>query len=164
MCKSPNVTMMGRYVSGDYRFRNGYCRSNPRKMVKMWAEKEMRNLMRLCAAGILAPAPLQLRMHVLVMQFIGEDGIAAPRLRDAGLPLQRLRTAYTEILLVLRNLYQKCRLVHADLSEYNILYHKVRGILETKLNCHCRMKTVSTGCTRSILFQQLSLIVYIDAN
>lgn len=55
----------------------------------------------------------------------GEDGVAAPRLRDAGLPLPRLRAAYTEMLLVLRNLYQKCRLVHADLSEYNILYHKV---------------------------------------
>ncbi|EFJ52760.1 RIO kinase [Volvox carteri f. nagariensis] len=113
-----------RYVSGDYRFRNGYCRSNPRKMVKMWAEKEMRNLMRLRAAGINSPQPLQLRLHVLVMEFIGEDGVAAPRLRDAGLPLQRLRTAYTEMLVVLRNLYQKCRLVHADLSEYNILYHK----------------------------------------
>ncbi len=33
-----------KYVSGEYRFRNGYCRSNPRKMVKTWAEKEMRNL------------------------------------------------------------------------------------------------------------------------
>ncbi|GFR47397.1 hypothetical protein Agub_g9114, partial [Astrephomene gubernaculifera] len=113
-----------RYVSGDYRFRNGYCRSNPRKMVKMWAEKEMRNLMRLRSAGINSPQPLQLRLHVLVMEFIGEDGVAAPRLRDAGLPLPRLRTAYTEMLMVLRNLFQKCRLVHADLSEYNILYHK----------------------------------------
>ena len=36
-----------RYVSGEYRFRNGYCKSNPRKMVKTWAEKEMRNLKRL---------------------------------------------------------------------------------------------------------------------
>ncbi|PNH03150.1 Serine/threonine-protein kinase RIO1 [Tetrabaena socialis] len=113
-----------RYVSGDFRFRNGYCRSNPRKMVKMWAEKEMRNLMRLHTAGINSPLPVQLRMHVLVMEFIGEGGVAAPRLRDAGLPPPRLRTAYRELLLVMRQLYQKCRLVHADLSEYNILYHK----------------------------------------
>lgn len=42
----------------------------------------------------------------------------------AGLPLQRLREAYTEMVLIVRQLYQKCRLVHADLSEYNILYHK----------------------------------------
>lgn len=60
-----------RYVSGDYRFKTGYCRSNPRKMVKMWAEKELRNLARLKAAGLNVPAPIQLRMHVLVMEFIG---------------------------------------------------------------------------------------------
>ena len=74
-----------RYVSGDFRFRSGYCRSNPRKMVKTWAEKEMRNLARLRAAGIPAPAPLLLRMHVLVMDFIGDDGVAAPRLKVRAL-------------------------------------------------------------------------------
>lgn len=116
-----------RYVSGDFRFRNGYCKSNPRKMVTMWAEKELRNLMRLNAAGINSPAPLQLRMHVLVMEFIGEGGVAAPRLRDAGLPLPLLRSAYVELIVIMRKLFQKCRLVHADLSEYNILYFKVRG-------------------------------------
>ncbi|GAX85066.1 hypothetical protein CEUSTIGMA_g12486.t1 [Chlamydomonas eustigma] len=113
-----------RYVSGDYRFRNGYCRSNPRKMVQMWAEKEMRNLARLRQAGINAPQPLQLRLHILVMEFIGDDGVAAPRLRDAGLPPDRMRSVYTEMVLIVRTLYQTCRLVHADLSEYNILYHK----------------------------------------
>jgi RIO kinase 1 len=41
----------------------------------------MRNLARLRAAGIRAPAPLLLRMHVLVMEFIGEAGVAAPRLK-----------------------------------------------------------------------------------
>jgi RIO kinase 1 len=35
-----------RYVTGEYRFRNGYSKHNPRKMVKVWAEKEMRNLKR----------------------------------------------------------------------------------------------------------------------
>jgi len=41
-----------RYVQGDYRFRNGYCRHNPRKMVKTWAEKEFRNLKRFAFALI----------------------------------------------------------------------------------------------------------------
>lgn len=31
-----------KYVSGEFRFRSGYCRHNPRKMVRTWAEKEMR--------------------------------------------------------------------------------------------------------------------------
>jgi RIO kinase 1 len=54
--------------------------------------------------------------------------VAAPRLRDADLPGPRLREAYTELILIVRTLYQTCRLVHADLSEYNILVHKVRGV------------------------------------
>jgi serine/threonine-protein kinase RIO1 len=50
----------------------GYSKSNPRKMVKMWAEKEMRNLKRLKAAGIPCPTAIHLRNHVLLMTFIGE--------------------------------------------------------------------------------------------
>jgi RIO kinase 1 len=111
-----------RYVVGDSRFAR-FCKSNPRKMVKMWAEKEMRNLLRLHAAGIPCPKPHQLRLHVLVMDFLGNDGVAAPRLKDANLPPPRMRRAYTEVILLVRSLYQKCRLVHADLSEYNLLYH-----------------------------------------
>jgi len=41
-------------------------------MVKVWAEKEMRNLKRLWNAGIPCPEPLMLRMHVLLMSFIGD--------------------------------------------------------------------------------------------
>lgn len=64
-----------RYVTGEYRFRHGYCRHNPRKMVKLWAEKEMRNLKRLWQARIPCPEPLVLRLHVLVMSFLGDkDG------------------------------------------------------------------------------------------
>ncbi|XP_027092442.1 uncharacterized protein [Coffea arabica] len=111
-----------RYVQGDYRFRYGYCKHNPRKMVKTWAEKEMRNLMRLKAAGIRCPTPILLRLHVLVMEFIGEGGWAAPRLKDAALSLDKFRECYMEIIMVMRTLYQKCKLVHGDLSEYNILY------------------------------------------
>ncbi|TKY65481.1 Serine/threonine-protein kinase RIO1 [Spatholobus suberectus] len=111
-----------RYVQGDFRFRNGYCKHNPRKMVKTWAEKEMRNLMRLKAAGIRCPTPYLLRLHVLVMEFIGRSGWAAPRLKDAALSLDKLREGYVEIIIAMRTLYQKCKLVHGDLSEYNILY------------------------------------------
>lgn len=63
-CLPSSVLPVGRYVVGDSRFQR-YCKSNPRKMVKLWAEKEMRNLARLHAAGIPSPKPLQLRMHVL---------------------------------------------------------------------------------------------------
>ncbi|XP_068655745.1 uncharacterized protein [Aristolochia californica] len=113
-----------RYVQGDFRFRHGYCKHNPRKMVKTWAEKEMRNLLRIKAAGIRCPTPYLLRLHVLVMEFIGKSGWAAPRLKDADLSVDRLREGYVEMITMMRTLYQKCKLVHGDLSEYNILYYE----------------------------------------
>lgn len=61
-----------RYVSGDSRF-SRYSKHNPRKMVKMWAEKEMRNLKRLWGAGIPCPEPVYLKLHVLVMSFLGDE-------------------------------------------------------------------------------------------
>ncbi|EQC26713.1 Atypical/RIO/RIO1 protein kinase [Saprolegnia diclina VS20] len=111
-----------KYVSGEFRFRHGYCKSNPRKMVKLWAEKEMRNLKRLKDAGIYCPDPIMLRSHVLLMTFIGIDGWAAPRLKDARLSESQLRSVYISCVKTMRVMYQVCKLVHGDLSEYNLLY------------------------------------------
>ncbi|TPX59485.1 hypothetical protein SpCBS45565_g07731 [Spizellomyces sp. 'palustris'] len=115
-----------RYVSGEYRFRHGYSKSNPRKMVKVWAEKEMRNLKRLHAAGIPCPEPLRLRMHVLLMTFIGDkNGWAAPRLKDAVITDPDVyRSVYLQLVKMMWIMYHKCKLVHGDLSEYNLLYQK----------------------------------------
>lgn len=117
-----------KYVTGEYRFRQGYSKSNNRAMVKVWAEKEMRNLKRIHASGIPCPEPVQLRLHVLVMGFLGDKkGIPAPRLKDVellGSDVEgRWKLLYLQLLGYMRILYQTCRLVHADLSEYNILYH-----------------------------------------
>jgi RIO kinase 1 len=113
-----------RYVSGEFRWRFGYNKKNPRKMVKLWAEKEMRNLRRLYAHGIFCPEVVALRNHVLIMKFIGEDGMAAPRLKDAVLSESRMHQMYLQIVKDMRTMFTKCKLVHADLSEYNILYYK----------------------------------------
>ncbi|PWY71865.1 serine/threonine-protein kinase RIO1 [Aspergillus eucalypticola CBS 122712] len=118
-----------KYVTGEFRFRQGYSKSNNRAMVKLWAEKEMRNLRRIYAAGIPCPEPIHLRLHVLVMGFVGSSkGVAAPRLKDVEFnipdPDAKWREIYMELLGYMRVMYQTCHLVHADLSEYNMLYHK----------------------------------------
>ncbi|KKK12565.1 hypothetical protein P175DRAFT_0503186 [Aspergillus ochraceoroseus IBT 24754] len=118
-----------KYVTGEFRFRQGYSKSNNRAMVKLWAEKEMRNLRRIYTAGIPCPEPINLRLHVLVMGFIGNSkGLAAPRLKDVEFnhpeSETRWRELYIEMLGYMRVMYQTCHLVHADLSEYNTLYHK----------------------------------------
>jgi RIO kinase 1 len=121
-----------KYVEGEFRFRQGYNKSNNRAMVKLWADKERRNLARIHDAGIPSPAPIALRNHVLVMEFVGDrKGKSAPRLKDVrfeGLTSEeeeaKWNDLYIQMLTYMRILYQTCRLVHADLSEYNVLYHE----------------------------------------
>lgn len=117
-----------KYITGEHRFKAGAEKGNNRKMVKLWAEKEFRNLRRIHAAGIPCPEPVSLKLHVLVMSFLGDrKGWAYPRLRDAGVATDdEWRALYVQLLGLMRRLYQVCRLVHADLSEYNILYHNQR--------------------------------------
>jgi RIO kinase 1 len=123
-----------KYVEGEFRFRQGYSKSNNRAMVKLWADKERRNLARIHDAGIPSPEPVALRTHVLVMGFVGDrKGKPAPRLKDVrfdGLTSEeedaKWTDLYVEMLAYMRILYHTCRLVHADLSEYNVLYHQGR--------------------------------------
>jgi len=113
-----------KYVSGDHRFKSGYGRGNPRKMVKMWAEKELKNLNRLHACGVPCPQPRTLKDNVLVMEFIGSDGWPAPRLKDALVDADRMRACYLQTVRMMRVMFHRCRLVHGDLSEYNMLYFR----------------------------------------
>ncbi|KAB8360688.1 hypothetical protein FH972_024425 [Carpinus fangiana] len=118
-----------KYVTGEHRFRQGFNKSSNRAMVKVWAEKEMRNLKRLNAAGIPSPEVIHLRSHVLLMTFIGDKkGWSAPLLRDVQFEdadeASQWRELYLQVLGYMRTMYQICHLVHGDLSEYNMLYHK----------------------------------------
>lgn len=93
----------------------------------MWAEKEMHNLKRMQKAGIACPDVLYLRKHILMMSFIGTDGLPAPKLKDAShLTDAQWTAAYIEVVDMMTRLYQEANLVHADLSEYNILYFENR--------------------------------------
>jgi len=113
-----------RYVSGEFRFRQGYGKKNPRKMVQTWAEKEMRNLVRIHNAGIPSPKPILLRSHVLLMEFLGGNGWPAPRLKDANLSESKARELYRSLIFNVRRMFHTCKLVHGDLSEYNLLLHQ----------------------------------------
>merc|ERR1711862_393057 len=58
------------------------------------------------------------------MEFIGHDGQAAPRLKDVEtLSPSDWVDVYEQCVLAMRRMMQDCRLVHGDLSEYNMLLH-----------------------------------------
>ena len=107
-----------RYLFGDWRYRHA-----KRKIILrtdfMWAEKEFRNLVRMEKAGVKAPSPLGLCDNVLVMTFIGKSGIPAPHLDRAS--DVNLSDIYRKILHNLLLMISEARLVHGDLSPYNIL-------------------------------------------
>jgi len=57
------------------------------------------------------------------MTFLGRDGDAAPKLKDApGVDAEEWAGLYLQCVLTMRRLMQECKLVHGDLSEYNMLY------------------------------------------
>ena len=108
------------YIEGEFRFKGEYTSSkNPRKMVRVWAEKELRNLKRLKQGGVRVPEVYECKENVLVMDYLGGEE-AAPRLKDTDVDDE----CYKEVLEAMRQMYQRCRLVHADLSEYNILLYQ----------------------------------------
>ncbi|KIW04621.1 uncharacterized protein PV09_04368 [Verruconis gallopava] len=120
-----------KYITGDYRFQQGYQKSSNRAMVRLWAEKELRNLKRIYAAGIPCPEPVYLKKHVLVMGFLGDKkGYPAPRLKDVEFDgedaSKRWRETYLTVMGYMRRMYVECKLVHADLSEYNMLWYQDR--------------------------------------
>jgi serine/threonine-protein kinase RIO1 len=112
-----------KYMDGERRFtRNNLSAAAARKFIRVWAEKEMRNLCRVRRTGIVCPQPLALRDHVLVMSFVGRDGAAAPKLRDVQLSPGKWSKLYKQTLVLMRRLFHDCKLVHSDLSAYNLLY------------------------------------------
>ncbi|KAL0241531.1 hypothetical protein GEMRC1_006766 [Eukaryota sp. GEM-RC1] len=120
-----------KYVTGDWRFRKGYSKKNSRKMVTLWAEKEFRNLSRVHRSGIPSPRPLHIHDHIIIMTFIGKKGIAAPRLKDVAdqFDEEKLYELYYSSVKIARDLWTKCKLVHGDYSEYNLLVDRSKSLV-----------------------------------
>ncbi len=107
------------YIKGDYRFdREKINRSN---VVYVWAQKEYTNLEDIRNSGVHAPKPYGFYKNILLMSYLGTSRGPAPQIKD-------LQAGFNEIYLKLRKaiwtMYNRANIVHADLSEYNILYYR----------------------------------------
>jgi len=61
----------------------------------------------------------------VLLSFLGKSGWPAPPLEKAQFKdIGELKSIYWNTVLQMKVMYQRSRLVHADLSPYNILYHK----------------------------------------
>lgn len=113
------------YIQGDPRFTR--VRRDTRSLIYLWAQKEFKNLHSAFEAGVSVPKPITVRRNVLIMEFVGENGISAPLLRE--IQLKNPDKIYRQILTNVKRLYRKAGLVHADLSEYNVMIWKGKPVL-----------------------------------
>lgn len=116
--RTANFTTMSSYITGDRRFSR--VKKAKKELIFAWTRKEYANLARARDAGIAVPDPLVFDRNILVMSFIGEGETPYPQLRNAR--LDDPADTYARILRAIDLLYNKAELVHADLSEFNILY------------------------------------------
>jgi len=93
-----------------------------------WAAAEFDALTRLWHLGVRVPYPIELIGTEVRMEFVGQDGAAAPR-------LAQLRPAPAELAQLWQQLVQAlgtlalAGFAHGDLSPYNVLVHRGEAVL-----------------------------------
>jgi RIO kinase 1 len=104
------------YIAGDPRFSD--IKRGSRSLIMAWARKEFKNMQTAHVSGVRVPLPIAVRKNVLVMEFVGDsEGNPTPALVNAE---ELTLNDYQQVIEQMTMLYQKAKLVHADLSEYNI--------------------------------------------
>lgn len=114
-----NFKAMQDYLIGDVRFRN--IRHTKKDIVLAWTKKEFRNLSRAFECGLNVPKPIISKRNILIMEFKGSDNIPFPQLREFDLTKKQAARICGEVNDFMLRLFRDAELVHADLSEYNIL-------------------------------------------
>lgn len=106
------------YTAHDPRFQK--MPKDFRDFIYLWARREYRNLEEAREAGVPVPKPYFVRNNVLGMEFIGEDGRRYPLLSEVALEPETYIEIYPKVVESVKKLYHGAKLVHGDLSEYNI--------------------------------------------
>ncbi len=111
-----------KYIIGDPRFED-FRPGDTRDIIYVWTRKEFRNLKKMYSVGVKVPKPIAFKNNVLVMEFMGEDNKRYPLLVEAykDLELEDLRRIYELVLVEIEKIVCKAKLVHGDMSEYNIM-------------------------------------------
>ncbi|MEM3021047.1 MAG: serine protein kinase RIO [Candidatus Caldarchaeum sp.] len=107
------------YVVNDPRFKK--IPKDFRRFVYLWSEREYSNLFDAFNAGLPVPRPFHQLRNILVMEFLGENGVRLPLLHEEKFELDELEKLYERLVDVLRRMYRDAGMVHGDLSQYNIM-------------------------------------------
>lgn len=102
------------YIAGDRRF--GKLPSGSRDTIYLWTRKEFKNLQVAEAAGVRVPKPVAFHKNILIMEYIGNPPEPAPTFAETEVD----EADYDWTFRAVRSLWKGARLVHADLSEFNV--------------------------------------------
>ena len=102
------------YILGDPRFSR--IKKGTRNLVYLWAQKEFKNLTQCVAHAIPVVKPIYIAKNVLAMEFVGKNGIPEKTLVET----QVSQKDYESCISLIKRLYKEAKLVHGDLSEFNI--------------------------------------------
>ncbi|MEM2160436.1 MAG: serine protein kinase RIO [Candidatus Nitrosotenuis sp.] len=114
LTSTSNFKKRAPYIIGDPRF--SHFKKGTRNMVYLWAQKEFKNLKQCAWHGLPVAKPLHVSKNVLAMEFVGKDGVPAKTLHETEVD----ENDYAQTIQIIGDLYKKAKLVHGDLSEYNI--------------------------------------------
>jgi RIO kinase 1 len=92
-----------------------------------WAYAEFDALSRLTELGASVPYPVQVHETEVLMEFIGDGRVAAPRLAQVRADAAELRELFQQVVDFMRRL-ARAGLAHGDLSPYNLLVHHGRVV------------------------------------
>ncbi|MEO6205095.1 MAG: RIO1 family regulatory kinase/ATPase, partial [Mycobacteriales bacterium] len=85
-----------------------------------WRQREFAVLSDLWLAGVAVPYPVCMTGQSVLMQYLGEEAAAAPRLVDARLGRTELAELWDQAVNAMRGIFET-GYVHGDLSPYNLL-------------------------------------------
>jgi len=117
---------MKNYIQGDPRFH--VRTSNKRQLVNAWVTKEYRNLKRAQDVGVKVPKPMIAKNNVLIMEFIGDDE-GNPALPMQEVSLSKPDEMLNKVIKYIKMLYKDAKLVHGDLSGFNILINQDEPVI-----------------------------------
>jgi RIO kinase 1 len=93
-----------------------------------WAAAEFAALSDLWSRGLPVPYPVQIDGTEILMEFIGDDREAAPRLAQTRPSPDELADLFEQIVDAMRALARGGQ-AHGDLSAYNLLVHRGRVVM-----------------------------------
>ena len=108
---------LGRISFRQTRRKRGYTREHSTWLFQshLAAEREFQAMKIVYASGVAVPEPISQNRHVVAMGMI--EGAQLSKYKDIGKP----ETVLKEILRNIKKAYLKAHLIHADISEYNII-------------------------------------------